>query len=394
MALTRPLNLLYLIRTWDLGGSHTIIRAFIKHLPRERFNIIVVPFDAPGDGDARFVKAVESDGFAVAPERIPWRSRGSWAAARGMIAQLIDKYNIECIHAHDTHSNVLVGLGRDRWECACVGSPYGWWEDGRLRPKFYHWVEKNLALPNFDLVYTVSQDMRKKILAGRTKPERIRVIHTGIDLHRLDAGNSREAMRERFGFTGDDIVFGTVSRLFIEKGHIHLVEALAQLARGSQRPVIPKLLIVGTGDQRAAIERALVDHGLREHAVFAGFVDDLAGAYRAMDVFVQPSIDHEGFPTAVLEAQAGGLPVIASDIGGTKETMLPGETGVLVPPGNSEALAAAMQALATDHARRKEMGKSARRFVRSTFTLENMIAQMSDVYEEAVSSYRMQRGAR
>lgn len=379
-------NVLYLIRTWDLGGSHTIIRLLLRHLPQDEFNIITVPYDAPGDGDARFVASVRAQGGDVAPERIPWRSRRQWGAARDTIAALVKKYDIDLIHCHDTQSNVLVGIGRERWDCACLGTPYGWWEGPwHLQAKLYHWIEKNLALPNFDRVYTVSQDMKQKILRGRTRSEKIRVIHTGIDLALLDTGRSRVDTRAALGIPGDALVVGTVSRLFREKGHKHLLNAAAALK--DKHPGL-WLLIVGKGDLREALEQQARALGLAERTVFTGFYDDIPGALRAMDVFAQPSVDHEGFPTAVLEAQGAGLPVIASDIGGTHETMDAGATGLLVPPADEAALARALDQLASDAERRARMAAAARAWIASRFTLADMIAQMTALYHETIAEHQ------
>lgn len=384
--MARRINVLYLIRTWDLGGSHTIIRLLLRHLPQDQFNIVTVPYDTPGDGDARFVASVRAQGGDVAPERIPWRSRGQWNAARDMIMSLVNKYEIDLIHCHDTQSNVLVGIGRKRWPCACLGTPYGWWEGPwHLQAKLYHWVEKNLALPNFDRVYTVSQDMKEKILRGRTAAENIRVIHTGIDLAHLDGGSSRSDTRKALGIPEEAIVVGTVSRLFREKGHKHLLNAVATLKEKQ-----PNLwaLIVGKGDLRDTLEQQSQMLGIADRVVFAGFYDDIPGALRSMDVFAQPSIDHEGFPTAVLEAQGAGLPVIASNIGGTHETMNVGETGLLVPPADERALAAAIDSLCSDTCQRARMAAAARPWIESRFTLNDMIAQMTALYHEAIAAHR------
>jgi glycosyltransferase involved in cell wall biosynthesis len=385
----RPVNVLYLIRTWALGGSHTIIRLLLQHLPPEEFNIITVPYDAPGTGDADFIRSVERQGNRVAPERIPWNSRTNWFAARNAISELIAKYDIDLIHAHDTHSNVLVGMGRKRFPCAAVGSPYGWWESPwHLHAKANHWVEKNLALPHFERVYTVSQDMKRKVMQGRTPEDRVRVIHTGIDLAQFNTGAPRHETRAAFGFTDDHVVVGTVSRLFREKGHKHLLNAAARLARGYPQL---RLLIVGTGDERAPLEAQAEQLGIRDRVVFTGFYADLPGALRAMDVFAQPSIDAEGFPTAVLEAQGAGLPVVASDIGGTIETINPGVTGMLVPPANDAALADALRNLMEDPARRAAMAAAARPWIESQFTLPDMIRQMTATYHEAIAAHQRTR---
>ncbi len=385
----KKLNLLYLIRTWALGGSHTIIRLFLKHLPKDQFNIITVPYDAPGPGNQDFIDSVEAEGGAVAPDRIPWRSRRNWFVARGAIEALIEKYDIDVVHCHDTHSNVMVGLGRGRFKCACVGSPYGWWQPKwRLQSHVYHWVENNLALPNFERVYTVSQNMKRKVLRGRTPEERIRVIHTGLDLAQFDAGERREVVRARFGISDNNIVVGTVSRLFREKGHRYLLEAAKRLALD-----LPQLrvLIVGTGDERLALEEQAMSLGIHDKVVFTGYYHDLPGILRAMDIFAQPSILDEGFPTAVLEAQVAGLPVVASDIGGTSETMDAGKTGLLAPPEDPKALAETLRTLMNDPGLRESMAAAARPWIERSFTLSHMIDAISKVYHEAYAEYAGKR---
>jgi glycosyltransferase involved in cell wall biosynthesis len=121
---------------------------------------------------------------------------------------------------------------------------------------------------------------------------------------------------------------------------------------------------------------------------FTGFYGDLPGALRAMDIFAQPSILDEGFPTAVLEAQLAGLPVIASDVGGTRETMDVERTGLLVPPRDIAALAEAIRMLAENPERRKATGEAGPEWIRTSFTLDNMIRQVSEVYEKALAEYR------
>lgn len=381
----KPVHVLYLIRTWALGGSHTIIRLLLRHLPPDRFKIIVVPYDAPGRGDQDFIDSVRRQGDDVAPERIPWRSRANWFRARGAVADLIRKYEIDLLHTHDTNSNVLIGLGRKRWPCACVASPYGWWEpEPRRRIRMYHWVEKNLALPQFDRIITVSHTMKRKILAGRAAADRVKVVHTGLDLTQFDGGKPREAVRAELGIAPEDIVVGTVSRLFREKGHTYLIEAATRIIDDCPRL---RLLIVGTGDQREVLEREAESRGIRDRVTLTGYYEDLPGVLRAMDLFAQPSIQDEGFPTAILEAQVMGLPIIASNIGGTFETIDEDRTGVLVPPRDADALAAALRQLVHDEPRRERMAAAARPWVERTFTLENMVAQVAQTYEEALDHF-------
>lgn len=380
-----PVNVLYLIRTWALGGSHTIMLLLMRHLPKEQFHLIPVVYDSHSGGDEKFVEAAEREGFQVAPVRIPWKTRFAWGKARDCVEDLVQRYNAALIHTHDPHSNVLIGIGRRRWRCACVASAYGWWE--RLFPLRIHahiWAERNLALPQFDRVITVSENMKRKILRGPTAPERIRVIPTGLDPQRLQPRHSREEVRRVFAIPESATVVGTVSRIYVEKGHTYLLQATAQLL-----PRHPELyvLIVGEGPLRPALEKEATSLGIADHVRFTGFYDDVPGALRAMDIFALPSILDEGFPTVVLEAQMMGLPVVASDTGGTAETMDVPKTGLLVPPKDAAALADALSDLVSDSSRRRTMGEAAQAWVRSAFTLEQMIAKVCETYEEAISEY-------
>ncbi len=104
------LNLLYLVRTWAFGGSHTIVLHLLEHLPKDRFNIVCVPYDTRSGADEAFVEQARKRGLSVADERIPWRSRLNWSRARQTVSDLVEQHQIDLVHTHDPHSNVLVGL--------------------------------------------------------------------------------------------------------------------------------------------------------------------------------------------------------------------------------------------------------------------------------------------
>lgn len=384
------MNVLYLMRTWAMGGGQTICLRLAKHLDPARFRIVVAPFDAPGPGDDTFAKAVADQGGALADERVPWRSRRDGGAARAAIDRLIRRYGIDLVHTHDPQSNTLVGLYRKDFPCAAVASPYGWWNRMfPLRSHVYTWMEKNLALPRFERVITVSETMRREILKGRTPAERIRVIHTGVDLGALDGGAGRAETRTALGIPADAFVVGTVGRLYIEKGHRHLIEAVAAMAHQNANVYG---LIVGSGPLLDTLKAQAAEAGVGDRIVLTGYYADLPGALRTMDVFALPTVLDEGFPTVSLEAQAMGLPVVATNRGGTFETMREGETGLLVPAGDGAALASAIGDLIGHRERLEAMGAAARTWVRSQFTLEAMVAAVGETYEEAAEVYA--RGGR
>ena len=130
------------------------------------------------------------------------------------------------------------------------------------------------------------------------------------------------------------------------------------------------------------------DLGISDRVVFTGYYGDLPGALRAMDLFVLASILDEGFPTCLLEAQAAGLPVIATNRGGAGETLQASVTGVLVPSKDSPALAKAMADLVSHPEQGREMGRQAAAWIRDQFTLDNMVAGVTSAYDEALEHYQ------
>ncbi|MGH9335038.1 MAG: glycosyltransferase family 4 protein [Vicinamibacteria bacterium] len=385
----KRVNVLYLVRTWGVGGAHTIIRLLLHRFARSEFHIVTVPYAGSGNGDQEFVDYLAKHDLKVADERVSWRSPFSWSQARREVLRLIRKHDIDLVHTHDNLSNLLVGVDRSGWDCARVASAYGWWEPRwDLKVRTYYWLEKRLALPNFDRVYTVSAHMKQKVQRGGAPESKVRVIRTGLDLFEFGPTTTRASARSELGLPADALVVGTVSRLYREKGHRYLIEALHALKDTHPRLM---LLVVGAGYMRASLERRSEALGVRNRIVFAGYVDDLAAAMRAMDIFALPSILDEGLPTAALEAQAAGLPVIASDIGGTSEAIIPGETGVLVRPKDVHALTAAISALSADEARRAAMGLRARSWVQESFSVDRMMSQITAMYHEALSTFRERR---
>ncbi len=378
-------TVLYVIRTWALGGGHTILMSLMKRLPRDRFRILCVVYETPSGMDELLVRALQKEGLSVLDERIPWHSRFDARRARHAVRALVEKHRVDLVHTHDDQSNVLIGLGRDEMPCACVASAYGWWRRWLpLRSHAYVFLEKRIALPRFELVITVSEDMRRRALQGRTPEDRVRVVYTGVDEAALRAGASREETRARLGIPADALVAGTVGRVYVEKGHRFLFDAVHGLI--DAWPSL-RLLVVGSGPLLDELRRRAARCGLKDRVLFTGYYEDLPGALRAMDVFVQPSILDEGLPTSILEAQALGVPVIASNVGGVSESLEEGRTGLLVPRRDVRALRGALAALLADPERRRAMGEAGRALAARKFRIDRMIAEVAAIYEEALEAW-------
>ncbi len=378
-----PLRLLYVSRTWAMGGAQSILLSLIRHLPSRGYDIRVVPWDTGIEADSTFAAAAVSAG-ATLTEPLRWTGWHGFAATRHALSGIAARHAVDIVHTHDNVSNCLVGVGRRAFPRPHAATAFGWWElNAKLR--LLYGLERRIALPRADRVYTVSHDMAAKIRAAGTPDARIAVIHTGLDLADWHPRGSRAAVRAGLGIPEDAVVVGALGRVSTEKGLDLLLFAAARLF-----PSFPdlRILIVGKGPDLDRLRTMAARMGIADRVHLPGFFPDGPAALEAMDVAAMPSILPEGFPTAAIEAQAMGLPLVASDIGGTRETIIAGETGTLITPNDTIALENALRPLIADAALRTRMGTAARTRIAAGFTLPRMLDDMEAFYRAVQAKRR------
>jgi glycosyltransferase involved in cell wall biosynthesis len=228
-----------------------------------------------------------------------------------------------------------------------------------------------------DGVIAISQAIADVLAGAGVDPARVRVIHLGIDCGRFTADSTqRVALRRQWGAAAQDVVLFTAAVLVPRKGHDVLVEALARLVNDGL-PV--RWVICGDGPLRAELEARVAERGLAERVTFTGFSTEVHRLLAGADVFVLPS-RHEGLGIAVMEAMAAGLPAVASRVGGLPEIIADGDTGLLVPPGDVAALAAAIGRLARAPAWASTLGQHGRERVQRRFSSTAMAAAVERYY--------------
>jgi glycosyltransferase involved in cell wall biosynthesis len=219
------------------------------------------------------------------------------------------------------------------------------------------------------------------------------VIHDGFSIEefRVPRQQLRDDFRLRYGL-GKDFVIGCVGRIkWVRKGQEILVQATALLKK---RGVAIKALIVGAPfpgneDHLAQLQQLSRDLGIENAVVFTGEIPDARPAYAAMDLMALTSAQPEPFGGVVMEAMAMGVPVIATNIGGSLDQVAEGETGLLIPPGDPEALADAIEKLMRDAVLRKQMGTAAIARIETQFTLAEMTVKMEQLFEEIISGEKL-----
>ena len=224
-------------------------------------------------------------------------------------------------------------------------------------------------------VVTTGERLRLQVIEETgVDASRVVSIPTGIDLERFIPGATAVA-RTALGLEPGGVVIGIVATLRSWKGHRHLFEAFAGLSdRGA------RLVVVGDGPQREALEALARELAIAERVRFAGNQSDVAPWMRAFDLFCLPSYANEGVPQSLMQAMACGLAVISTPVSSIGEIVQDGDTGRLVAPQDSAALRAGIEALLADPGARARLGANARSAALQRFGEERMVERMIDVF--------------
>lgn len=386
----KPSRILYVHNSADLYGASRSLLRLLTVLDRARFEPVVVLPECGllEDRIKNLGVAVVIDPSLAVISR--YSSKVSAIFCRFPLSswrlfQLIRQRKIDLVH---TNSGVVFSPAFAAW---LARVPHVW----HIRESFDEfrggvWEIYAAFMRIFsDRIVSVSNGNAAQF-SDRSK---VVVIHNGFPLEDFPAvsDEQRKQAREQFGLSETDFVTGCVGRLkWVRKGQEYLVHAAHLLKkRGWQ----VKHLIVGSPylGNESHLERlqALVrELDLEQEIIFAGELQDTKPAYAAMDLFVLPSAQPEPFGGVVIEAMASGLPVIATNIGGSLDQVADGVTGFLVAPGDPEALAEKIELLARAQERRLEMGALGKQRVATHFDLNQMALKTQAVYEEVLSVRR------
>jgi len=233
-----------------------------------------------------------------------------------------------------------------------------------------------------DRVVVLSQAVRNHLVSAENiEAESIEVNYQGFDFENLSPSEAdRQRIRAEFNFTSE-FVIGCVGQLFKTKGHFYLLSAVKDLI--ADIPEI-RVLLLGTGD-RALVEAMVDELGLQERVIFAGFRSDAAACMSAMDLVVHPSLS-EAFCQVLIEAMATGTPLVSTDVGGAAEVVTHGETGLLVPAANVDAITQAVLSLYRNPEQRRQMASAGQASVRQRFTVPRMVLQQLECYRRLLES--------
>ena len=375
-------------RTWRGGQWQALLT--VQGLRRIGQRAVLV---AHPDGElirrARSVGA--ADLFALAP-RMEMDLHAGWT-----LAGLLRDVQPDVVHAHDAHAVSVAALGMSlaRGRAAArleQGAAAASMPSGRRtalimsrrvdfhirRNAFSKWKYRQV-----DRFICASRAIQTMLVHDGAPKDRTVVVHDGVEVERVASAPPLDVHREFLLPAGCPVV-GNVGALVPHKSQVDLVEATARLVR--EVPDV-RVLIVGEGELRSELERRIRHHHLEAHVILTGFRDDVPALLHGLDLFVTSSVT-EGFGSSVLDAMSAGLPVVGTRAGGVPESVVDGETGLLVPVRDPAALADAMTRMLRDSNVRRTFGAAGQQRARERFSATRMVDETAAVYAGVAGTSR------
>jgi len=349
-------------KTWR-GGQQQVF--YLAQRLTDYDNIIACPPQSP------LAERAKAIGLKVFPVQM----HGEWdLLAVCKLKKIIRKNSIDIVHLHSSHAHALGLLAaKSSGNCKVV-----------LSRRVNFPIKKNILsrakYANVDRIIAISERVRQVLVADGLPKEKIDVVYSGVDIKRFQNVEADYLISE-LALNRDKLIIGNIAALTWDKDHRTLIEA-ARIVVDEFPEVI--FLIAGEGPLRREIEILIKKFNLEEKVKLFGFRQDIPEILSILHLFVLSS-SWEGLGTSLLDAFASRVPVVATNIGGIPEVVRDGVNGILVPPGNPDALAGAVISLLKNRDLAGRMAKEGFRLVKEKFSIERMVEETRKIYDRLVA---------
>ncbi len=363
------MKVLYIANHVNIGG----ITSYVSMLAREMRAQGQGSFVASGGGELSGELSAQGIPQLKVPLKVKSEAHPGVMASFWMLRGFVKREGIDIVHANTRVAQAVASL-LERY----AGVPYVSTCHGFFRPSLHRrwmplWGKKVIA---------ISEQVREHLIRDlRVSPQQVVLIHNGIDASRFlpVASAAKQAAKAALGLRPGPVV-GIIARLSGVKGHAYLIEAMRQVR--IKHPEA-QLLIAGEGPLAEDLARRSAPLGLGQGVFFFSNTRDTRELLAAMDIFAMPSL-HEGLGLGLMEAMASEVAAVGSEVGGIPALIRNGDTGVLVPPKDADALAEAISRLLSDPSLRESLARNARGHITANFTQQGMAARTREVYEQCV----------
>lgn len=380
------IRVLHIITRMIKGGAQDDTLLTVTMLNKDRYETHLVTGPSLGpEGEIESKARSMGVDVTVIPELVREISPIKDIIALYKLYRFIRKQRYDIVHTHSSKAGIL---GRIAAKLAgvkmIVHTPHGhifYGYYGKLLTQLFIWIERFAAMLTDRITVLTHIEIKERCDFAVGRRSQFVIIHSGVDLKPfLNVNIDRLEKRKEFGLSGGDKVCISVGRLVPVKGHSYLISAMPKVLG-----TVPsaKLLLVGDGELRNELEEQTKREGVSKSVIFTGLRDDIPELLAMSDLFVLSSIN-EGMGKVLVEAMAVGLPVVATKVGGVPAVVVDGETGIIVPPKDPDAMARAIIRLLTDPDTSIKMGKAGRKRVYPDFSVETMIEKIENLYENLI----------
>lgn len=362
-------TILYLSTSSGPGGAERVISNLASSLDPEKYRAILCLF-RPGWIQER----TESRG--VRTHVIPTHGMTDWRWAL-QFRRLLRQEQVDLIHAHEFDANVQGTFVAAMSGIPLVATVHGknyFWE--RLRRRLaYRWVSRHATM------VAVSQNLKQFIVEQvGISSDRIKVVYNGVDVVPHCERADVDQCRKELCVPENDQIVGVVGNLYPVKGHQYLIEGIPAVLKACPNT---SFIFAGRGQLEPELKEQVHRLGLDRRVHFLGLRQDIPRILAMLNVFVLPSLS-EGLSMAILEAMIAGKPVVATRVGGNPELVLDGETGLLVQPRDSQALASSLVTLLTNRQQATQCAEKGKNRAEGQFSLGTMVRSYQMLYEECL----------
>lgn len=387
-------KVLRIINRFNLGGPTYNAAYLTRYLPSDFETMLIGGVPEPDEESSEFILNKLGASYTLIPEMkrsLNWQNdRKAYETVRNIIRE----FKPDIVH---THASKAGGVGRLAAKAekvpVVIHTFHGHvFQDyfGPLKTLFYKSIERRLAKSTTRIV-AISDIQKDQIsrIHKITSPDKVVVIPLGFALERFGIDNDlhRKTFREQYHIRDNELIVGHIARFAPVKEHGIFVEALSGIKEINGQRV--RSVLVGDGETRAETVQYAINKGLTystpEHPnpdadiIFTSWIRDVDTAIPGFEILALSS-RCEGTPVSLIEAQASGIPVVSTRVGGVQDIILEGETGISTQSGNPEELRQAITILLSDKQRREAMGKKAREFAMSRFHYTRMVSEHAALY--------------
>lgn len=372
----RPVNVLHLRDTHEIGGPGKTILETHRAIDRRRFQLHLgvflrhgEPEDSPFIAEARRLEM---------PVHIIRGGHPYDLRMIGRVIHLVKALQIDIVHAHEVKSDVITYMVARFYPVPIVTTLHGWIGNS-LKQRIWIKLDKYIV-QGFDRVIAVSRQIEEEVLAAGVPRTKLHMLHNAIVVERYRRTGRRGVLAEVIGRPIPSPVIASIGRLSREKGHADLIEAVDIVSRRGQKV---SLVLIGDGPERPKLVQQIQALGLQEQVYLPGYIQEPQRLLEEIDLMVLPS-HTEGLPNVALEALLMEVPLLATRVGGTPEVIIDRETGRLVTAHSPDGLAAGILEFLAAPELWKQMALRGKGMVSVNFDFQTRTRNIEALYDEMV----------